>query len=129
MTKTRFWKIIDVTREGDADFSTQVARLDRILRSLPRKDVHDFDGIFNEFRHAADRKRLQKVAKEFGYGGDDGWMDFRSWLISRGRDAYKAGLRDPETLREIAAASDDVLFEEFAYVAGHIIDGEASGAG
>lgn len=55
---------------------------------------------------------------------DDGFTDFRSWLISRGRDVYEAALRDPESLVEVAAADgvEATSFEEFQYVARRVYE-------
>jgi hypothetical protein len=49
---------------------------------------------------------------------DDGFTDFRSWLISMGRDIYETALRDPESLVDVADADgvETTSFEEFQYV-------------
>jgi hypothetical protein len=50
---------------------------------------------------------------------DDGFLDFRRWLLSRGERVYEAALRDPDTLAEVvnAGAGDQCQYEGFQYVA------------
>ena len=49
---------------------------------------------------------------------DDGFLDFRSWLISRGRHIYAAALRNPDTLADVVDPQlDGYEFEELQYLA------------
>ncbi len=41
-------------------------------------------------------------------------MDFRSWLISRAKEAYFAALKDPDSLADLDSG-DGLWFESFAY--------------
>lgn len=54
------------------------------------------------------------VIKEYGCS-DDGFMDFRAWLIAQGRDVYMNALKDPDTLADIQPYGD-CSFERIAYV-------------
>ena len=47
---------------------------------------------------------------------DDGFMDFRSWLISQGRDVYMSALKDPESLVSVNTDGQELNFEDYAYV-------------
>ncbi|EKC76209.1 hypothetical protein LEA_04821 [human gut metagenome] len=40
------------------------------------------------------------VIKEYGCS-DDGFIDFRAWLIAQGKEVYMNALRDPDTLADI----------------------------
>ena len=118
-----FWQINAGSRGRAPTFSAQVLQLEKLLRELPLAERQWFQGFFAEFMDKADRRSLKRMASELGGpAGDDGFMDFRSWLISRGRKTLFAALRDPESLRLIAAESEDVSFDEFQPVAGSIID-------
>jgi hypothetical protein len=123
MTNDRFWSIIAATRPADG-FDAQVKKLTDLLAALSVDEVDSFETIFYEYRsRAEDSDQLREMAHELGGGaGDDGWSDFCSWVISRGQKVYKDALRDPETLRSIAAESEAVDFEEFQYVAGRVIN-------
>jgi hypothetical protein len=48
---------------------------------------------------------------------DDGFSDFRGWLICRGEKVYEAALRDPESLVEVVDDSEECQYEGFQYVA------------
>jgi hypothetical protein len=129
LTKDEFWSLIAETKPADG-FDAQAKRLDVLLTALPVGEVESFEQIFNTYRNRAEGSdALRETAHELGGGsGDDGWSDFCSWVISRGRDAYFVALRDPTALSSIAAESEAVDFEEFQHIAGRIIN-RAHGGG
>lgn len=97
----------------------QAARLTELLSELPPDEVVAFDRIFTERMHEAYSWDLWGAA--YGIEGgcsDDGFADFRSWLISMGREVYEAALGDPESL--VGPAADPTVevcsFEDFQYV-------------
>ena len=49
-----------------------------------------------------------------GHATDDGFTDFRAWLISQGKEAYFAALKEPDTLADLDPG-DGYWFESFAY--------------
>ena len=58
---------------------------------------------------------------------DDGFADFRSWLISRGRERYEKTLGDPDSLADLEMdpeSDDGIFFESFAYVAARVYERE-----
>lgn len=54
------------------------------------------------------------IIKEYGCG-DDGFLDFRSWLVAQGKEVYLAALKDPDFLAEVEPYGD-CRFECLAYV-------------
>ena len=52
--------------------------------------------------------------KEYGCS-DDGFIDFRAWLIAQGRDTYLSALADPDSLAEVIPYGD-CCFETLSYV-------------
>jgi hypothetical protein len=52
--------------------------------------------------------------------GDDGFMDFRSTLISMGRTAFERALDDPETLVDVVPPGGNLRHEGFQAVALHV---------
>ncbi|QRK09060.1 DUF4240 domain-containing protein [Archangium violaceum] len=66
------------------------------------------------------RLLLQLGAAYLIAGGcsDDGFTDFRSWLISMGRRVFENALSNAESLIEVVDAPglEDIFFEEFRYV-------------
>jgi hypothetical protein len=143
MTKDRFWEIIAASRVGfdptdiAASQRRQVRQLHETLAALPVEEVRSFAEHFDERmgeaysepKHVVDMEPtdgLWGVAFNMGGGcGHDSFDDFRSWLISMGRAAYEAALRDPETVYRLvepaADLADVIFFEEFQYVPSRVL--------
>lgn len=85
------------------------------LWGLPRqKNFHD---ILQTYEDLADQYGLWdavSVIKEYGCS-DDGFIDFRAWLIAQGKEVYMNALRDPDTLADIEPYGD-CCFECLSYV-------------
>ena len=120
MNKEQFWRIVDDVRSS-ADHRDQGAilfALQEQLRKLPSAEIMEWQEIFQFYDDAAYRDELWAASGAMGaHCSDDGFMDFRSWLISQGRDVYMAALRDPESLAEVDTEGQSLNFEEYAYVA------------
>jgi len=103
MDKTEFWKIIDLARRAaGGDPEQQVEILMESLTKLAASAIVDFDRTFCEYHNRALCWNLWGAAHLIGGGCDDqGFADFRGWLISRGEKVYEAALADPETLTRI----------------------------
>ncbi|HEY7423506.1 MAG TPA: DUF4240 domain-containing protein [Gemmataceae bacterium] len=138
MTKDRFWEIIEASRVAfdpkdiEASQRQQVGRLRELLEALPAEEVRSYaehfaehmDEAYSEPNRIVDMEPMDglwAVAFNMGGGcGHDSFDDFRSWLISMGRAAYEAALRDPETVYHLVEPAGDladvVFFEEFQYI-------------
>ena len=120
MNKEQFWRIVDDVRSS-ADPKDQGAilfALQEQLRKLPSAEIMEWQEIFQFYDDAAYRDELWAASGAMGaHCTDDGFMDFRSWLISQGRDVYMAALRDPESLAEVDTEGQSLNFEQYAYVA------------
>ena len=120
MNKEQFWRIVEDVRSS-ADPRDQGAilfALQEQLRKLPSAEIMEWQEIFQFYDDAAYRDELWAASGAMGaHCSDDGFMDFRSWLISQGRDVYMAALRDPESLAEVDTEGQSLNFEEYAYVA------------
>jgi hypothetical protein len=100
MDENRFWQLIDSTLSADDDEDEREALLWDQLRVFPPQQVAEFAWIFNDMiDRAEDGNGHEAWVMYDGVGSDDGFRDFRCWLISRGRAVYEATLRDPESLR------------------------------
>lgn len=129
MDVDQFWKIIEDSRGGasasdpNGNMDRQIAQLTAHLASLPSNDVADFDRHFVNCMATAYRWDLWAAAYIINGGcSDDGFIDFRSWLISMGRTVFEASLGDVESLVNFAKdpTVEDCSFEEFQYVAGRV---------
>ena len=120
MNKEQFWRIVEDVRSS-ADPRDQGAILfvlQEQLRKLPSAEIMEWQEIFQFYDDAAYRDELWAASGAMGaHCSDDGFMDFRRWLISQGRDVYMAALRDPESLAEVDTEGQSLNFEQYAYVA------------
>ncbi len=129
MNVDQFWQIIEESRNDfsatapDGNMDRQTARQTELLSALPSQDVVNFDKHFSDHFIEAYSWDLWAAAYIIEGGcSDDGFMDFRSWLISMGRAVFTESLRDVESL--VKYASDPTVevcsFEDFKYVAGKV---------
>jgi len=120
-----FWDLIAASKDAsDGTFEGRAESLASRLSALAGQEVVDFKRIYDECMDRAYTWDLWGAAYVIGGGcSDDGFTDFRSWLISAGREIYEKALADPETLADVefgADAEEDAFFEEFAYVPGQV---------
>jgi hypothetical protein len=123
MDRSRFWKIIDVSRKAaKGDLNAQIDALREQLQDLSPEEVVKFQKIFDEYWLRAYHWDLWGAAYIIGGGcSDDGFMDFRAWLISKGEKVYENALKDPETLvKAVKEEDEDCQFEGFQYVASQV---------
>ena len=95
-----FWKVIEAAYRADGPdhFEALKAELD----GLPWFAVVAFQARFDEAVAAANRLDLWGAAYLIqGGASDDAFRDFRAWLVGRGRHAYEAALKNPDTLADI----------------------------
>lgn len=125
MNIDQFWATIEASRsrvsatEPDGNMARQAEELRKLLSRLSPEEVSQFDEHFTRLLDEAYTWELWGAAFVMGQGcSDDGFADFRSWLISMGRGVYERALADPDSL--VAAASlpevEDFFFEEFPSV-------------
>ena len=111
----RFWSIIDGTVNRDQ--TAQLEALEAALRALSQDELVAFQNDFWRAQNAAYDWGLWAAGYIINWGcSDDGFIDFRSWLIAQGKAVYDAAMADPESLAE-HIWEDYAEFEEFAYVA------------
>jgi hypothetical protein len=120
MDKAAFWKLIDSTRkQAGGDLGTHVELLRERLQTLEPEQIVEFNKIFNVYWTRAYTWNLWGAAYLIGGGcSDDGFMDFRGWLISKGEKAFENAFNDPESLVKVVKEDDeDCQFEGYQYVA------------
>jgi len=121
MTEKEFWGLFEkaLKQAGDAETYENDGPeiLQSLLETLPAAEIASFNQIFNRKYYAAYRWDLWGAAYVIGGGcSDDGFMDFRSELISRGQAVYEAALKDPESLADVEPSVEGL--EGWQYVAG-----------
>ena len=119
MDRSTFWKIIDTSRKkakGDSD--EQLEQLRERLAEIDAAEIVEFGAIFNEYSSGAYTWELWAAAYLIGGGcSDDGFLDFRGWLISKGEKVYESALQDPQSLARVVKDDEDCQYEGFHYVA------------
>ncbi len=95
-----FWKIIeDAYRPDPVD---HFEALKERLEALKWFEVVEFQARFDEAIAAANMLNLWGAAHLInGSCSDDGFRDFRVWLVGRGRHAYESALKNADTLADI----------------------------
>ena len=119
MDKEQFWNIVnEVHSSTDPRNQKEVlAALRDRLRNLPSEEILEWKQIFSFYQDAARRNDLWAASAAMGaHSSDDGFMDFRSWLISQGHDVYMSALEDPESLVSVDTDGQELNFEDYAYV-------------
>jgi len=126
MEKSTFWQLIDASRDdADGDAEAQIETLTERLSGLGSDEIVEFDRLFSEFHDRAYDWGLWGAAYIIGGGcSDDGFMDFRGWLISRGEGIYEAALANPDSLASVVNEDDDCQVEGFQYAASQAWEGK-----
>ena len=96
MDENRFWQLIDSTLSAADDPDEREGLLWDQLLALPPQEVAEFAWIFDDvIDRAEDGNGYEAWQMYDGVGSDDGFRDFRCWLVSRGRAVYEATLATP----------------------------------
>jgi hypothetical protein len=129
MDERRFWRIIGQSRKqalarripkGKDVLDVQIDKLTQILRALPPEKIVAYDRRFGYYVDLAYRWDLWGAAYWlYGGCGDDGFLDFRSTIISLGKRRFFAILADPDCLARLVKRPDVPYLqtEAFQYVA------------
>lgn len=124
MTKDGFWQLIaEAKKECGQDMDATIQWMTDRLTILGPQQAQDFHDILHGYQDLAYQYGLWTAASimcEYGCS-DDGFIDFRSWLISQGREVYLAALRSPDSLADIDAYGG-CKFESFAYVGYKVLE-------
>jgi hypothetical protein len=115
-----FWKLIeDAKAASNDDPDKQVELLIDNLVEMPVADIFAFDAWFDKFHDLAYRHDLWAAGYIINGGcSDDGFMDFRAWLIAQGKKVYYDALRDPETLVDVVHVDDIAELEPVMHFKG-----------
>jgi hypothetical protein len=96
----QFWKVIeDAYRpDGPDHYEALISK----IAELPWPEIVGFQVRFDEALAAANTLNIEGAAYLIN-GGEhgEGFHDFRCWLVGRGRHAYEAALKHPDSLADI----------------------------
>ena len=117
MTREQLWEIVDAVNAGAGpDMDAKTEALAERLQELDAPEVAGFQARFDELMVEAYTWDLWGAAYViFGGCSYDGFIDFRSSLISMGRVTFEAALADPESLADLDEAQVACLGYELDY--------------
>ena len=88
---------------------------DRLV-AMGSEQAQAFHDILHVYEGLADRYGLWDAANiMMEWCSDDGFIDFRAWLIAQGKEVYLSALKDPDTLADIEPYGN-CCFESLSYV-------------
>lgn len=110
MTPDEFWDNIRATRRRDAEEHAE--RLITRLAKRPADDIVAFGRVWAGLHAAAYTSALWGAAYLMNGGcSDDGFIDFRSWLLLQGREVFEAAVADPDSLAAARWEPDEAFCE------------------
>lgn len=84
--------------------------------SMGPEQAQAFHDILHIYEELADQYGLWDAASiMMEWCSDDGFIDFRAWLIAQGREVYLAALKDPDSLADVEPYGN-CCFESLTYV-------------
>ena len=97
INKDTFWTLIDEAKEHPGGPNEWL--MEQLVFMGPEQ-AKKFDTIARVYMDAAYQYGLWAAASVMERGGcsDDGFIDFRAWLVGQGKDVYMAALKDPDSL-------------------------------
>ena len=102
METDEFWVLIDAAREGaGGDLEQQAELLTQALGRLAADDIVSFDAHFRATRAHGYTWDLWAVGSLAAGGmSDDAFLDFRAYLIGRGREIWERAVADPDSITD-----------------------------
>ena len=116
MYETKFWKCIDqASSSGDFD-----NHLKKNLCDLGFDEIISFKNIL--LQKLVEAYIFPLLAANFvisSYVSDDGFKEFRAWLVSKGQQVFQNAINNPETIADWLDENevDDIRGAEFLYIA------------
>ena len=120
MDRNMFWGIIDSVNVGGAypDQEIQRCRLTAALEKHTMEELLDWQLILEEYMQSACRQDILAAAAARGVPClEDGFSQFRAWLIAGGEEVYRNILQEPDCLADLPGNGDAFQFKELTLAA------------
>jgi hypothetical protein len=102
MHEDAFWALIEQSAQETSTRKARLIWLEEQLAELPLDDIIDFQKWFYICEYRSNTWDLWVAYHAtFPLGSEDGFLYFRSWLISLGRETFEHVTTDPDTLIEV----------------------------
>ncbi len=117
MNEAQFWEVIEQAhRQSGGDMDAKCEAIRELLAQLSADEAKAFSAHFDTMMDRAYSWALWGAAYVINGGcSDDTFNDFRSALISRGREAFEAALADPDSLAGQEIDEDAWFYEGVQY--------------
>lgn len=121
MDKDTFWKIIDEVNSEvsrtDLDGIIEKTKL-KLCADYSQQEIAQWSNYQQYYKDLADTSGLFAASCCLNdCMSDDGFTDFRMWLISQGKEVYLAALKNPDSLAGLGVPANTTRFETYGYVA------------
>jgi hypothetical protein len=128
MDENGFWKIVQSAHDGSGgDMDKKCDALRQQIAVLSKDEALEFAQHFDSMMDKAYNWPLWGAAYVINGGcSDDSFTDFRSSLISRGRQAFERALADPDSLAGEDFDESEWFYEGYQYA---VTDGVEAVAG
>lgn len=121
MDRDTFWQMIESARQtssGDLEAGSQV-----IIDALSQKseaEIIEFYIIYKTLLNETYLADLWNVCVLIGCGcNENGFLNFRNWLMAQGKETFYQAVHDPEALMSIVTPENrhQIRYEGFSYIA------------
>lgn len=102
MTENEFWSLMNEARSKAGNMKSIPTWLEVRLMERSLAEINDFGAWLSHFMGQAHKAQLWNAGSIIAGGlSDDGFVYFKCWLISRGKDVYESALLDPDSLADL----------------------------
>jgi len=118
MSESRFWELINYSRESAASDKEFLVALKEYLVACSPEEIVGFEICLGKALIQADHFNLVGAKKILdGSVTDDGYLYFRCWVVSLGREVFHSAIDDPDILVKYVDLKSFNELEELLYVA------------
>ncbi len=123
INKDTFWALIAQAKEKcGQDLRASAQWLETKLLKAGPQQTQNFDDILHGYKALSYKYGLWTAASVMLDGcSDDGFSDFRCWLIAQGKGVYLAALKDPDSLADVPLYGDG-SFESLSYLGDRVYE-------
>lgn len=120
MDKNMFWRVIGEVNSKvaatDLEAVLEVTK-DKLCREFSQQEIAQWVNYQYYYKDLADTSGVFTAACCLNdYMSDDGFTDFRMWLISQGKEVYLSTLKNPDSLAVLDTPKNTTRFELYGYI-------------
>lgn len=102
MDTVEFWNLIEASARHSRDPDERADWLTDELAGRSAPEIVGFEEVLDELSSVAMTWQMWAAADRLKNGcSDDGFTDFRAWLVGLGRDTFQAVVAEPDALAEV----------------------------